>query len=234
VPKRCGFCDFSTEDETAFADHMRSVHRWGLPPASVSTATTAPGLAPPLVAGGPAEARFCGNCGAPRDSLSTNFCRNCGASFASSTPATQPASPAFAAKAGFWKRANAYVLDSILILVLSFAVGLVLGVMGAIAKVPRDQLNAIANVVGSLLGLGYFLYFWSRWGHGQTPGMRWQKLRLIRTDGGELSVPRAFLRWIGLTLGSLALFLGVLWVAWDRNKQGWHDKLADTYVVMAA
>jgi len=214
---------------------MRGVHGWGLPPGSTVTAVaSAAGLASPLAAGEPADVKFCGNCGAPRDALSTNFCRNCGASFASSTPATQPVSPAFAPKAGFWKRANAYFLDSILILVLSFAAGLVLGVVGAIAKVPRDQLSAIGNVVGSLLGVGYFLYFWSRWGHGQTPGMRWQKLRLIRTDGGELSVPRAFLRWIGLTLGWLALFLGVLWVAWDRNKQGWHDKLADTYVVMAA
>ena len=25
--------------------------------------------------------------------------------------------------------------------------------------------------------------------------------------------------------------LGFLWVAWDPRKQGWHDKLAGTYVV---
>ena len=28
-----------------------------------------------------------------------------------------------------------------------------------------------------------------------------------------------------------ALGLGCLWVAFDRNKQGWHDKVAHTYVV---
>jgi uncharacterized RDD family membrane protein YckC len=30
------------------------------------------------------------------------------------------------------------------------------------------------------------------------------------------------------------IFIGVIWVAFDPNKQGWHDKIAGTYVVKTA
>jgi uncharacterized RDD family membrane protein YckC len=31
----------------------------------------------------------------------------------------------------------------------------------------------------------------------------------------------------------IPLFLGLIWVAFDAQKQGWHDKIAGTYVVKA-
>jgi uncharacterized RDD family membrane protein YckC len=43
----------------------------------------------------------------------------------------------------------------------------------------------------------------------------------------------AFLRYIGLIISCIAFFIGVIWVAFDANKQGWHDKIASTYVVKA-
>jgi len=27
------------------------------------------------------------------------------------------------------------------------------------------------------------------------------------------------------------IFIGVIWAAFDANKQGWHDKIAGTYVI---
>ena len=228
MAKRCGFCDFTTEDDSTFPEHMRIAHGWG---ASIA-APTAPTAAPVAPAGtDPGVAKFCGNCGAVRDSLSTRFCRNCGASYDTSVAAARPASLAFAPKAGFWIRFGAYVIDVVVLSFIGFAVGLAVGVIGVAAKTPRDQLNAIANVIGALMSLSYFLYFWSRYGQGQTLGMRLRKLRVVRTDGSDLSIPRAFLRWIGFNLGILALFIGVISTGFDPHKQGWHDKLADTYVV---
>jgi len=31
----------------------------------------------------------------------------------------------------------------------------------------------------------------------------------------------------------VAIFIGVIWAAFDAQKQGWHDKIAGTYVVKA-
>jgi len=32
-------------------------------------------------------------------------------------------------------------------------------------------------------------------------------------------------------ISKLALYLGFIWIAFDRRKQGWHDKIAGTVVV---
>ena len=42
---------------------------------------------------------------------------------------------------------------------------------------------------------------------------------------------RRVLRYIGDYIAMLPLFLGILWVAWDPRKQGWHDKIAGTVVI---
>ncbi len=229
MAKRCGFCAFTSEDETAFAEHMRTVHGWG----STDAGAVAPSPAVAPDAEELAEAKFCGNCGAPRDAASTKFCRNCGVPFAgASTTVSEPrASLAFAPKGGFWRRTGAYLIDAVLLLILGAIIGLLLGVAGLAARFRRADIDVISQLVGGLLGLAYFLFFWSARGEGQTPGMRALGLRVIRTDGTFIGVGRAFLRYIGLALSTLALFIGLIWVAFDKNRQGWHDKIADTYVI---
>jgi uncharacterized RDD family membrane protein YckC len=32
----------------------------------------------------------------------------------------------------------------------------------------------------------------------------------------------------------IPLFLGLIWAGFDPRKQGWHDKIASTYVVRSA
>ena len=56
---------------------------------------------------------------------------------------------------------------------------------------------------------------------------------MVKTTGSELTLVDAFLRYIGLIISFAVVFLGVVWVAFDANKQGWHDKIANTYVVKA-
>ena len=38
---------------------------------------------------------------------------------------------------------------------------------------------------------------------------------------------------LGKLISTIVLFIGFLWIAFDDKKQGWHDKLASTYVVKA-
>jgi uncharacterized RDD family membrane protein YckC len=42
---------------------------------------------------------------------------------------------------------------------------------------------------------------------------------------------RAIIRYFGYVVGALFCYVGWLWVAFDADKQGWHDKLATTIVV---
>lgn len=68
---------------------------------------------------------------------------------------------------------------------------------------------------------------------GQTPGKMLFDLRVIQADGEPLTAPCSLLRAAGLVVGGLLLFLGPLWAVVDPHKQGFHDKLAGTYVIRA-
>ena len=126
-------------------------------------------------------------------------------------------------KIGFLTRALALIIDLI-------TVGIVSSIIGAVLF-GGDPVRG--NGFSTLLGLAYYVYFWSSYGHGQTIGNRALKIRVVKTDGSELTPVNAFIRYVGLILSCLVLFIGVIWVAFDANKQGWHDKIAGTYVVKA-
>jgi uncharacterized RDD family membrane protein YckC len=120
-------------------------------------------------------------------------------------------------KAGFWIRVVAYLIDAVLLYIVQYILGLILQDAG--------------GIVSLVVQIAYFVYFWSGQGGGQTVGMRVFGLRVIRTDGSALTITQAAIRWVGLLVSFLCLAIGVIWVAFDANKQGWHDKIASTYVV---
>ena len=66
---------------------------------------------------------------------------------------------------------------------------------------------------------------------GSTLGQRALGLKVVRSDGGRPGFIRAIVRVAALLLGLLPGGLGVLWIAFDREKRGLHDHLARTYVV---
>jgi len=76
---------------------------------------------------------------------------------------------------------------------------------------------------------------------GQTLGMRLRHVRVVRADGSHVGWGGAFIRFaiplaIALLLPQLGAIIGlgmVLWFLRDKNRQGFHDKLARTLVVEA-
>ena len=50
-------------------------------------------------------------------------------------------------------------------------------------------------------------------------------------SGRPASTGRLVARYFAYIASSLPLFLGFAWIAIDRRKQGWHDKIAGTVVV---
>jgi len=145
------------------------------------------------------------------------------------TPA-RPGPAAGVAYAGFWIRVIAWIIDAIALGILTSALTPFLGNPAIAIDGPRVLINPGANALGALIGLAYFVGMWT-W-RGQTVGMMPFRLFVARVeDGGRPDMVRAFLRYVGLILSFAALLLGVIWVAFDGRKQGWHDKLAGTVVV---
>ncbi len=125
-------------------------------------------------------------------------------------------------KGGFWVRTFAYLIDAIGITIVSVVIGSI---------ISRDPTGGTANGLSFLIGLAYFCYFWSSNGGGRTLGMRVLDLKVIRTDGSMLTITQALVRYLGLVVSFICLAIGVIWVAFDADKQGWHDKIAGTYVI---
>jgi uncharacterized RDD family membrane protein YckC len=85
------------------------------------------------------------------------------------------------------------------------------------------------NIVILAITIGYFTYLHGS--TGQTIGKMICQLKVIQENGEPLSYGKSFLRWIGYLVSAVVLNIGFLWVAFDKNKQGWHDKIAGTYVI---
>jgi uncharacterized RDD family membrane protein YckC len=125
--------------------------------------------------------------------------------------------------AGFWVRVLAQLIDAALLALVG----------GVVTELSMHQhvLDPTIGGLSAVLSLLYFSFFWSWMGGGQTVGMRFLGLRVVGTDGQRIGYGTALIRWLGLVVSLSVLFLGVIWVAFDPHKQGWHDKAARTYVV---
>lgn len=65
-----------------------------------------------------------------------------------------------------------------------------------------------------------------------TPGKMAISARIVDAETGEAaSTGQLVGRYLGYFLAGIPLGLGILWVAFDKRKQGWHDKLAGTVVI---
>jgi hypothetical protein len=94
-------------------------------------------------------------------------------------------------------------------------------------------IRGIADDLGLGFGWGalYFTSFLALWG-GQTPGKRLLGLRVIRLDGKPIGWWLAFERFGGYAASLSTGTLGFLQILWDRNRQGLHDKAAETVVIL--
>lgn len=65
-----------------------------------------------------------------------------------------------------------------------------------------------------------------------TPGLQLLDCRLVDARSGQaIGLGRSAKRTVYLLLSVLPLLLGLLWIGWDKHKQGLHDKLAGTLVI---
>ena len=66
---------------------------------------------------------------------------------------------------------------------------------------------------------------------GSTVGGIVLDLQVVRLDGREIDWPTAIVRALGCFLSLAVAGLGFFWIAFDEEKQAWHDKIAGTVVV---
>ena len=144
--------------------------------------------------------------------------------------AVQPATDTSGVEyAGFWVRTIAAVIDSVLICIIIFPIlSIVYGSSywtgERLVQGPVDFLVSwVAPAVAVVL-------FWIA--RQATPGKMAVGARIVDArTGGKPTTKQLIIRYLGYYVAMLPLFIGIVWVAFDPRKQGWHDKLAGTVVV---
>jgi uncharacterized RDD family membrane protein YckC/cytoskeletal protein CcmA (bactofilin family) len=121
-------------------------------------------------------------------------------------PPVYPMSESGLPRAGFWFRMVALLIDVILI--------------GIIFRSHTVILPALA-IYGAVL--------WKL--KGSTVGGIIFGLKVVRHDGRPLDWATSVVRALACFLSLIFLCLGFIWIAFDPEKQGWHDKIAGTVVV---
>ena len=133
--------------------------------------------------------------------------------------------------AGFWVRLGAYVVDSLIIMVL--LAPFYYFEYQRWADVPIEQMPTytVTDFVLTAVIVLLVVWFWVK--KGATPGKMLFGLQIRDLKTGQfISTPKALLRYlVGYTISALVLCLGFIWIAFDKRKQGWHDKIAGTVVV---
>lgn len=95
-----------------------------------------------------------------------------------------------------------------------------------------EWIRDAASEAGLVFGWGtvYITLFLTLWG-GRTPGKRALDLRVVRVTGKPLGLLMSFERAGGYAAGFATGLLGFARVWWDPNRQGIHDKIAETVVI---
>ena len=135
---------------------------------------------------------------------------------------------------GFGWRFAAILVDVIFILFITSALAITLSFLAWLIGAFRPYGDVVpftnlALILGILISVGYYTYFWTK--SGQTIGKTVVGIKVVSADGSPLTWGQAFLRYVGYIVSSLLLSLGFLWVIMDKRRQGWHDKIAKTYVI---
>ncbi|MBC7814055.1 MAG: RDD family protein [Burkholderiales bacterium] len=105
-------------------------------------------------------------------------------------------------------------------------------ILGIIAAVLFSGAEETGAGVGVIIGAIYSWYFWTQQ-DGQTLGKKLMGIRVIKTTGEKMTAGDAIVRYIGYYISGAVFALGYIWALFDNDNQGWHDKLASTYVVKA-
>lgn|GEM_PF-3960050 len=133
---------------------------------------------------------------------------------------------------GFWLRLATFLIDMAIIAggswVIAFSAGRLLGTADPFQFPPVLHRSFLG-----LVGISSFFYFPWSWRHGgQTVGKRLAGIKVLHTDARPLELRASFIRFLGLLICFVCLGIPLVLIGFDSRKQGLHDKMANTYVII--
>lgn len=130
---------------------------------------------------------------------------------------------------GFWPRVGASLIDTVLLLIIVMPI--MHTVYGSAYWAGESFILGPADfLVSYVFPAIAVVSFWIA--RQATPGKMAIGARILDSSSGKAASPGQLIgRYLGYYVAILPVFVGIVWVAFDDKKQGWHDKLAGTVVV---
>lgn len=131
--------------------------------------------------------------------------------------------------AGFWIRVWASLIDAVLLLMITLP--LTMMIYGNLVWESKGIILGPADfLINYTLPFFAVVLFWFY--KSATPGKMALNIKIVNaSDGAKLTVGQSIGRYFAYIPAALILLIGIIWVAFDKRKQGWHDKLAKTVVI---
>lgn len=143
--------------------------------------------------------------------------------------------PATAAKdlvvryVGFWRRVLASLVDTVLLVIVTAP--MLYSVYGPEYFTSEELLHGAGDLLISYVfpAVAVIAFWFAR---SATPGKMLIGAKIVDAETLEKPRPWQFVgRYFAYIPAMLPLLIGIFWVAVDKRKQGWHDKLAGTVVI---
>lgn len=186
---------------------------------------------------------YCPKCGAQNDEQAA-FCSKCGTAVEkpqTATAATGTGYPGITEYAGFWKRLAAAIIDGLIMVPVNLVVQVPFDIspfspgLGPDATIDDfttylTRIGIASAVTFVLTWLYYALMESSK--YRATLGKLVLGIVVTDMDGQRISFGRATGRYFAKIISQIILFIGYLMIAFTEKKQGLHDIIADTLVVV--
>ena len=131
---------------------------------------------------------------------------------------------------GFWIRVGASLIDVALLLMITLPLTLMIYGSDTVGNSENSILDYAYFLINYFLPFLATIIFWMY--KSATPGKMVLHLKVLdEATGGKLTIGQSIGRYFAYIPAMLIFMLGIFWIAWDKKKQGWHDKLAKTVVV---
>lgn len=91
------------------------------------------------------------------------------------------------------------------------------------------ELNNLISTIALIVWIAYCLFVDALPIQG-TLGKKLMKIKVVDGAGKQLNPKQSFIRNLSKLISSI-MFFGFIWILFDHNRQGLHDKFADTYIV---
>jgi uncharacterized RDD family membrane protein YckC len=138
--------------------------------------------------------------------------------------------------AGFWLRFFALIMDLVILVLLGFITGAIIGIVavlingGSLSEDALSSLGVFANIVGIIIGWLYYALMESSRKQA-TLGKMALGIYVTDLNGNRISFGKATGRYFGKIISALILYIGFIMAGFTEKKQALHDIMAGCLVL---